>query len=177
MKRRPVDIVCPMFYTKETVNVAMLKRLIDTLAYKDCRMYRFESKKNFEDIFKIGKSIVQGYDVKFVREFVEKSPFQMEAWFYGKTKETNEEMVIKVGVTEADRILEISVNSSNLATLTGLLAELRNKVRKELERSKNVGKVGFVSEKNREDIICRTTSLLSKYAETELKADETEKEI
>ena len=177
MKRRPVDIVCPIFYTEETVNVAMLKRLLDKLAYRDCRMYRFESKENLKDIFKIGKAVVQGYDVKFVREFVEEDPFQMEAWFYGKTKETNEEMVIKVAVTEAERILEISVNSSNLATLTGLLAELRNKVKSELGKSRRIGKIGIVSEKNREDIICRTTSLLSKFAETELKADETEREI
>jgi chromosome condensin MukBEF MukE localization factor len=101
----------------------------------------------------------------------------MEAWFYGKTKETNEEMVIKVAVAEEEKILEISVNSSNLATLTGLLAELRNKVKTELGKSRRIGKIGIVSEKNREDIICRTTSLLSKFAETELKADETEREI
>jgi hypothetical protein len=128
MKQRPVDIVCPIFYTPENVNVAMLKRLMGEVKYKDSRIYDLPYEVHLEEAFELAKEAIQRHDVKFVREFSERGPYIGEAWYYGQTSETEEELVIRASVMEERNILEIFVGCSNLAIMTGLLAELGNNI-------------------------------------------------
>jgi hypothetical protein len=161
MKRRPADIVCPIFYTPETINVAMLKRLVDKLKLKDSKIFDLPKGKSPQAVFNEGKELVQKHDVKFIREFIEQVPYNAEAWYYGTTKETDEELVIRVSVQVEHGVLEYFVASSNLATLTGLLAELGHGTNAELTSG------------DLEEAIRKSRSLLDKYAEAEMGADET----
>jgi len=124
MKARPVDIVCPIFYTKETINVAMLKKLLDELQFKDSKIYKVRFISTLERIYNLSNTVAKAHDIKFVREYKNTTPFEAESWYYGEVKETHEKIVIRVAARESKEYLELFIASSNLATLTGLLAEL-----------------------------------------------------
>jgi hypothetical protein len=183
MKRRPVDIVCPIFYTEQNINVAMLKRLISEAAYSDTRAFQIPKKVAPKKAMDVAKEAAAFHAVKFVREFTEEEPYQVEAWYYGKVQESKEEMVIRVAVDGEDRRLEVHIASSNLATLTGLLAELAHEVT-ELMKEKDLAPEGLervevpVSEaaptKGEPAEMARTRFLIDKFATSELEADETE---
>ena len=177
MKTRPVNIVCPIFYTPETMNVAMLKRLLESLKYSDSKIFSLSTRKELELAYKQAIDTVGGYDVKFIREFKEDSPFKAKSWFYGEVKETGEQLVIKVASGEIQKYLQIFVSSSNLASMTGLLAELGAKFRRKVEdKDKTVEKpeekvvLKPMKDQKARDEIERSVLLLDKYAESEIKA-------
>ena len=169
MKRRPVDIVCPIFYTKETVNVAMMKRLLDELDYKDSRIYAARSLKALRTSYEVAVACVKGHDVKFVREFAEQNPYQSETWFYGEVRETDEQIVVRIAARETWQYLEIFVATRNLASMTGLLAELGNEFAKTMS---GLGMIDALTQPRTDDKIReeigRTQLLLDKYAELEM---------
>jgi len=67
-------------------------------------------------------------DIRFVRDFMEKEPWEAESWFYGEVQDTEERLVIKISVNSANQYIEVFVASSNLSSMTGLLAELSSDV-------------------------------------------------
>jgi hypothetical protein len=176
MKRRPADIVCPIFYTEQNINTAMLKRLIDEMKYKDSKIFYTPTSIAYEEAFQVAKNAVQGHDVRFVREFKQENPVVYEAWFYAKTKVTDEEMVIRVTVREKTRSLEAFVASSNLATMTGLLAELGHNLNKEMKRFVKKEGVERVEDEEVRKEIEKAPLLIDKYLDSEMSASETEVE-
>ena len=134
MKPRPVDIVCPIFYTKETINLAMLKKLLGELQYKDSRIYKVKYISTLERIYNLGNVITKAHDVKFVREYKQKTPFEAESWYYGEVKETSEKIVIRIAARESKEYLELFIATGNLSTLTGLLAELAGQLNARIKR-------------------------------------------
>jgi len=130
MKRRVVDIVCPLFYTKETVNVAMLRRLLSELRYTDSQIFSVSDLAQLKQAYTAAVEVVKGHDIKFVRELTELNPHEAEAWFYGEVQKSNDKMVIRVAARETRGHLELFVASNNWASLTGLLAELGVQCRK-----------------------------------------------
>jgi hypothetical protein len=170
MKRRPVDIVCPLFYTPQTLNIAMLKRLVGDLKEKDSRIFQLKFDTTMEAIYEKAKEVVQGHDVRFVRELKDEGSKTSEAWYYARVKTTGEEMVLKVAAREDTRTIEINVASSNLANLTGLLAELGTTVGEALQ-----GAEPLTDEEVRSTVE-RSGTLLDKLSEAEASADSTETE-
>jgi len=128
MKRRMAEVVCPLFFTKEQANTAMLKRLIETeLNQFDVRAYSFKEgadEAEVATVFEALKSAVLSHDVQLVRSFEKRRPYAAEGWFYGKTQVKGYEMVIRVAVNSEARRAEFFVGSSAIAPVTGLLAEL-----------------------------------------------------
>ena len=168
MKRRPADIVCPIFYTDTNINSAMLKRLIEEVKYTDTRMYQIPADVEPMEAFDFLKQAIQRHHVRFVREFKEKKPYWAEAWYYGKIHTIGEEMIIRATVREKTRSIEVFVASGNLATLTGLLAELSHDLKsmlKEIER---------LEDKDAVKEIERSTLLIDKFLEHEQPAGEAE---
>jgi hypothetical protein len=168
MKRRPADIVCPIFYTDTNINSAMLKRLIDEVKYTDTRMYQIPADIEPAEAFDFLKQAIQRHHVRFVREFKEKKPYWAEAWYYGKIHTIGEEMIIRATVREKTRSIEVFVASGNLATLTGLLAELSHDLKsmlKEIERLDDKDKVKEIE---------RSSLLIDKFLEHEQPAGEAE---
>ena len=174
MKRRPVDIVCPIFYTVETINVAMLKRLLGELSFSDSRIYEVKDPGALPEAHALAVTSVKGHDVKLVREFKEE-PYQVETWFYGEAKETEEKLVIKVSARSSGSILEIFVASDNLASMTGLLAELGAEFRRKLD-DKGIDRESLLlsTDERMRDVLKETALLLDKYAESEARPEDTE---
>jgi hypothetical protein len=175
MKRRPVDIVCPIFYTEQNVNVAMLKRLIKELKYSDRKVYSIPKSLDAEKALSLAKETVQAHDVKFVREFTEKKPFIGEAWFYGKTKQSLEDLVIRATAREEHNSLELFVASSNLATLPGLLADLAHGLKRRYTTGrKTKEKLTQVTDAKVKDQLEKSRLLIEKYATSEADAESDE---
>jgi hypothetical protein len=126
---------------------------------------------------KMAKAVVESRDVKFVREFFEETPYIGEAWFYGKTKHTLEDLTIRATVREDRGLLEFFVASNNLATLPGLLADLGHGLKKRYAEVKRT-KEGLtqVTDIKIKDELEKSRLLIDKYVSTEAPAltDETD---
>jgi hypothetical protein len=175
MKRRPVDVVCPIFYTIETINVAMLKRLLGELSYSDSRIYEVKDPGALAGAHDMAVVSVRGHDVKLVREFTETEPYEVETWFYGEAKESEEKLVIKVSSRSNGSLLEIFVASDNLASMTGLLAELGNEFRKKMDE-KGIDRESLLlsTDEKMKDVLKETKLLLDKFADAEVEPEENE---
>lgn len=130
MKSRRAEVVCPIFFTREQANSAMLKRLIETeLNLYDARGYRFRegaSPEELRAIFDTMKSAVLAHDVQLVRTFERRRPYFAEGWFYGRTQAKGYQMVIRAAVNPAKGRAEFFVASTAMPPITGLLAELHH---------------------------------------------------
>jgi hypothetical protein len=130
MKTRQAEVVCPLFFTKEHANTAMLKRLVETeLNQFDVRSYAFAEgldDDQLERLFAALKSAVMAHDVQAVRSFAKRHPYRAEAWFYGKTQKKGYQMVIRVAVEAPRRKVQFYAASQAMSAVTGLLAELHH---------------------------------------------------
>ena len=94
MSRRKADVVCPTFHTNEDINVAMLRKMISEFQQHDTKIYTLPEGLWAEEAFKMGMSVIEGHNVKLVREFTETAPaYSAEAWYYGKTQIKKEQVV------------------------------------------------------------------------------------
>ncbi len=127
MKRRRASVVCPVFMTQGTANTAMLRRLIKTeLHESDMRAFRYPDGTDPAVVLRMGKSVLDEGSLQLVREHVEEGPsFEAEVWYYGETKVTARQIVIRLGVVEEKGLLEYFVASTSMEIITGLLAEVR----------------------------------------------------
>jgi hypothetical protein len=155
MKRRTADVVCPIFFTREHANTAMLRRLVrDTLKLTDLKVFRYPPELGPEVVLTLGKAAMGGTDVQLVREYVVRGPpYNAEVWYYGETKVHGYQIVIRLGVIEERGALEMFAASTAMEPVTGLLAELRRELdavmgdryrgerRMDLERDEGLRKV------------------------------------
>jgi len=134
LARKLASVVCPIFFTDENINTAMLKRMVEEeLDRKDSKVFKLPDGIDPKKTFELGKAAVKYHDVRLVREFVEETPFVGEAWYYGKVKGREDKLVIKVRVMGVHNILELYVASGSKLMLTGLLAELKTDLARELK--------------------------------------------
>jgi hypothetical protein len=127
MKTRKAEIVCPLFFTPEHANPGTLRRLVETsLPARDAKLYRVPALPpgvGFKEIFVIAREVVGRHDVKLVRSLTTPPPFHGRAWFYGRTKNTEGTVVMRVSVSEERRAIEFFVATDTSPVVTGLLAE------------------------------------------------------
>ncbi|UCC93954.1 MAG: hypothetical protein JSW25_04620, partial [Thermoplasmata archaeon] len=128
--RRHANVVCPIFFTKEHANTAMLRRLIkERLHLSDARIFRYPSSIRGADMLDVGKRALGGIDIQLVREIVlEGPPFEAEVWYYGETQKRGYQIVMRLGVLADQEVLEFFAASTDMEPLTGLLAEFRREL-------------------------------------------------
>ncbi|MEW5759276.1 MAG: putative Ig domain-containing protein, partial [Candidatus Thermoplasmatota archaeon] len=176
MKRKMVSVVCPIMYTEENVNTAMLKRMIsEELSQKDVKIFRIPEGLELDKAFVIAKRAVQHHDVKFVRDFVQKEPYIAEAWFFGMTKARGDKLVIRTSIKGETETVEFFVASGSVLIVTGLLAELKTDLNKELRSELGLEeKVEQVIDTKTRDEARKAPVLLERYVEAEISAGEIE---
>jgi len=154
MKRRSAEVVCPVFFTKEHANTAMLRRLVaDRLTMSDSRAFRFPKEVSGDVVLRLAKASVVHEGVQLVREFIVKGPpFAAEVWYYGETRVKGHQIVMRLRVLEDKRIVDFYAASTVMEPITGLLAEFRRELelvlgrefkegtRLELERDETIRK-------------------------------------
>ena len=177
MKRRRADIVCPVFFTEENANTAMLKRLVhEELKEQDSKMFVIPKILTAKDAFTLAKQVVRSHDVRFVREFVEDQPsYRAEAWYYGVTKVKKSKMVIRASVWDSPKNVEFSVASNRMEAITGLLAELGQNLNEALkEKYMGRAKATPVMDEDEREAVKGMGLLMDKYSEAEAQVGETE---
>ena len=141
MRRQYADVVCPIFFTPENMNTAALRRLIDDRLHStDLRMFNYPPGLPPQEVLRIGKMALGASGIQLVKEYVvEDHPYQAEVWYYGQTRDEGHPTVARLGVLEANRMLELYSASTVLEPVVGLQAEFS----KELERVYTVRHAGM----------------------------------
>jgi|GEM_PF-2401627 len=167
LRRRMVTVVCPILHTEENINTAMLRRLIsEELDQRDSKLFVVPARLPMQEAFGLGKRSVEGHDVRFVREFVEREPHKAEAWYFGKTKAREAKLVIRVCARGEGRTLEFFVASGSRLAVTGLLAELRSDlVKRQKETAPAVHRMEQVVDLALKERLDAERPLLEKYAD------------
>lgn len=178
MSRRKADVVCPTFHTDQDINVAMLRKMITEFAQHDTKVYMLPEGLWAEEAFKMGMSVIEGHNVKLVREYTETAPtYAAEAWYYGKTQIKKEEVVMRIGVSREHNSLEFFVGSSDQAAITGLLAEFGHELNRRLKNKGLIQQnIKHLDLTDKDRVARKSQLLLHRYAEAEAGAAEGEPE-
>ena len=171
MDRKKVNVVCPIFFTTESANPAMLKNLVrNVLTHNDSKVYTIPQGFTPQRSFELCKEVCCGRDIRFVRELSQPQPYLAEAWFYGTTKINKNQLVIRVSVRKETNSIELFVASSIQAALTGLLAELGHDLSEKLKgKGMKVQQITNITIKD--SIIQRSSLLFRKEGESEIKIE------
>lgn len=171
LKKKKVEVVCPIFYTDENINTAMLRRLIsEELTQQDSRIYYVE---NLDRSYAIAKEVIRGRQVRLVRELADDDGSSKESWFYGLTQDRKSKIVIKASVRRPAKMLEIFVATPGKLMLTGCLAEIGREISGRLEKEGMVTRQ-LLDMAKKEQALRETLSLIEKYSEAEMDAGETD---
>ena len=175
LSKKLASVVCPIVYTDENINTAMLKRMAaEELDKKDTKVFSLPQAITPQKAFDLAKSAIQHHDARLVREFTEKTPFVGEAWYYGKAKGREDKLVIRTRVMAEKGLLEFFVASSSTLMLTGMLAELKSDLNKELNSVKGKPTMKQVTKPEEVDAMAQIRTLLDMEFESESKAEDTE---
>jgi hypothetical protein len=167
LPRKLTSVVCPILFTDENINTAMLKRMVaEQLDKRDSKVFTIPSSMTVQNAYEIGKAAVQHHDVRLVRELREEKPFRAEAWYHGKAKGRADRLVVQVRVVPEMNFLEFSVASDSVLMLTGMLAELKTDLNKELESHHLKGAMKQVVDRDDMEAVAEIRSLLEKVKET-----------
>ena len=177
MKTRKAEVVCPLFFTKEHANTAMLKRLVEAeLSEKDSKVFEIQKIPPYikhKDVFDLIKSVVNAHDVQMVREFTKFNPFHGEAWFFGETKVKGYKIVIRATVIEETNAIEFFAASTNMKAITGLLAEFNHTLNSMVIEKYSDLKIAQIFDSETKAEI-EKKSLMSNMSSAELEGAETE---
>jgi hypothetical protein len=176
MPRRRAEVVCPSFHTDDDINIPLLKKMITEFQQHDSKVYSIPEGLWAEEAFRMGMSVIEAHNVKLIREFTETKPtFAAEAWYYGRTQIKKEQVVMRISVSRDTNTLEFFVGSSDLAAITGLLAEFGHELNRRLKNKgiiqQNIKHLDL-TEKDR--LARKSQLLLHRYAEAEAGAAENE---
>jgi len=176
MARKKADIVCPMFHTDEEINVAMLRKMITEFQQHDSKVFNIPNGLGAEDAFGVGKAVIESHNVRLIREYSEQKPAYMgEAWYYGKTQIKKDQVVMRISVTRESNTLEFFVGSSDLAAITGLLAEFGHELNRKLKEKGIIqGTISHLDLTEKDRVARKSTLLLHRYSEAEAGAGENE---
>jgi len=176
MSRRKADVVCPTFHTDQDINVAMLRKMITEFAQHDTKVYTLPEGLWAEEAFKMGMSVIEGHNVKLVREFTETTPvYSAEAWYYGKTQIKKDEVVMRISVSREHNSLEFFVGSSDQAVIAGLLAEFGHELNRRLKNKGLIQQnIKHLDLTDKDRVARKSQLLLHRYAEAEAGVAENE---
>ena len=172
MVKKEVRIICPIFFTTDTANTALLKNLVtNILLHGDSKIYTIPKAFTPEQTFVLCKEVCCGRDIQFVREFNQIQPYIAEAWYYGVTKVHKHQIVIRLSVSKETNSIELFVASSVQEALTGLLAELGHDLSKKL---KNKGMIvhQITNITIKDSIIQRSSLLFDKEGQGEINIED-----
>ncbi|MEI6842730.1 MAG: hypothetical protein WCK53_15790, partial [Methanomicrobiales archaeon] len=133
-----IQVVCPIFETKEPVNIGSVKLLIESLPSRETKVFSVPGNIESHTLLIIFQSVIQLHDIRHIRTLRRANNF--ESWYYGRTKVSQRDMVIKLGVAKDMDMVEITAFSHDPKDLTGLLAEISRHVTEEFSKRGNVQK-------------------------------------
>ena len=136
MKPKMIAISCPIFFTEDEANLARVKSLLRSLANRDKKVFPIANPEKGASIFSSILLVLGKFDIKLVfKEFEEEINFG-EAWFYGITKVKKNRIIPHVMLDTENKVLEFEVAGDNAEQITSFLAEVSDRVRRQLIQDK-----------------------------------------
>ncbi|MDD5473092.1 MAG: SUMF1/EgtB/PvdO family nonheme iron enzyme [Candidatus Methanoperedens sp.] len=158
MEPLKIKVVCPIFRTEQDVNIGRLKELVSGLQFHDSKVYTIPKKVEISGLLGTCRDVIQLHDVRHIKTFKTTDEKTYEAWYYGKTKVTKKDLVIKCSVQKDTESIEVFAAGNDPSDITGLLAEIGRNLTKEFEK---LGKVQPVFNIHIKDSIIQRSNLLS----------------
>jgi hypothetical protein len=136
MPSKKISITCPIFFTEIEANFARVKNLQLSLTHRDKKIYPVVNPENSGIIFSSILSELGKFDIKLVtKEFSEEYKFG-EAWYFGITKIKKNRMVMQIILNGKSKTLEIEVSGNEEDQITAFLAEIGDRIRRQLLEKK-----------------------------------------
>lgn len=158
METLKIKVICPIFRTEQEINIGRLKELIAELRFRDSKVYMFPKKVELQEILRSCRDVIQLHDVRHIKTFKTTDEKTYESWYYGKTKVTKKDLVIKCAIRRETESIEVLASGNDPGDITGLLAELGRNLTKEFEK---LGKVQPVFNITIKDSVIQRSNLLS----------------
>ncbi len=158
MEPLKIKVVCPIFRTEQDVNIGRLKELISGLQFHDSKVYTIPRKVEISELLRTCRNVIQLHDVRHIKTFKTTDERTYEAWYYGKTKVTKKDLVVKCCIRRDTESIEVFASGNDPGDITGLLAEIGRNLTKEFEK---LGKVQPVFNIHIKDSIIQRSNLLS----------------
>jgi hypothetical protein len=162
MKPIKISVVCPIMKTDSDINIGRLKELIGSLPCKDSKTYKIKTKFDIKDLVYGLREVIQRYDIKHLRTLHTIDEMNYEMWFYSKTKINKTDIVIKIGVSYKEKLVELFAATETAESLTGLLAKAGREIQGAIEDEiLNKGSVNQIVNLTIKDSIVQRSNLLS----------------
>lgn len=101
---------------------------------------------------------IQLHDVRHVKTFKTTDGQSYEAWYYGRTKVTKKDLVIKISIHRDTESIEVFAAGNDPSDITGLLAEIGRNLARQFE---GFGRVQPVFNIHIKDSVIQRSNLLS----------------
>lgn len=158
MEPKRIETVCPIMNTDHDINIGRLKEFIEVLPSRDSRVYEVESGFNLNKLENLSCKVLQKRDVRHVRTLYTRDAKTCEIWYYGKTKVTKDDVVIKVSILAEHHTLELFAATQSAEALTGLLAEVGRELKDSIES--NISGRGKILNVYTKDSVVQRSNLL-----------------
>ncbi|MFA4957838.1 MAG: formylglycine-generating enzyme family protein [Candidatus Methanoperedens sp.] len=158
MEPLKIKVICPIFRTEQEINIGRLKELLAELRFHDSKVYTFPKKVELQELLRSCRDVIQLHDVRHIKTFKTTDEKTYESWYYGKTKVTKKDLVIKCAIRRETESIEVLASGNDPGDITGLLAELGRNLTKEFEK---IGKVQPIFNITIKDSVIQRSNLLS----------------
>jgi len=158
METLKIQVVCPIFRTEHDVNIGRLKELILGSAFHDSKVYAIERWIAPSELMGLCEGAIQLHDVRHVKTFKTTDGQSYEAWYYGRTKVTKKDLVIKISIHRDTESIEVFAAGNDSSDITGLLAEIGRNLAKQFGEP---GRVQPVFNIHIKDSVVQRSNLLS----------------
>lgn len=157
METLKIKVVCPILCTEQEINIGRLKELTQELQFKDSLVYIFPNGMELQDILKSCRDVIHIHDVKHLKTFKTTDERTYESWYYGKTKVTEKDLLIKCTIRRVTKSIQIQASGNDPGEITGLLAQIGHDLTKEFEALR---KIQLVFNLHIKDYIIQRSDLL-----------------
>lgn len=158
MEPMKISVICPIMKTDQDINVGMLKALIRKLPSRDSRVYEIQNGFDIRKLTSLAREAIEKRDVRHIRTLHTSDGKTCEIWYYGKTKVSKDDIVIKVSILTAHHTMELFAATCSAEALTGLLAEVGREL-KQIVESKASGKGKVVNVTIKDSVVQRSNLL------------------
>jgi len=158
METLKIQVVCPIFRTEYDINIGRLKELISGSAFHDSKVYAIERWIAPSELMGLCDGAILLHDVRHVKTFKTTDGQSYEAWYYGRTKVTKKDLVIKISIHRDTESIEVFAAGDDPGDITGLLAEIGRNLARQFGEP---GRVQPVFNIHIKDSVIQRSNLLS----------------
>jgi ribosomal protein S27AE len=122
IRSKEIAIKCPLIFTPEEANIAMIRNLMKNLT-RDYRRWPLPSTPH--ESFSLLHNLISKYEISHIQAFqISGAPYEVESWYYTRAKTSNHPIAICIICSERKNVLDLTIACEDMSELTGLLAKI-----------------------------------------------------